>query len=138
LFCSPIIEEHVEHFILRALDIEFEQQLNRAVVYKRDEIGMILPYGYVVLPRHEVEGYEEKKAEFRESVQKRTIKGRFAEYDEVADTMIEKFGLKDMKKRTLKSLIQRFFPRFVEEEVKEIMTSIELKLEGVPLDYKSY
>ena len=40
----------------------------------------------------------------------------------------------ELKKRTQKSLIQRYFPRFVEEEIKEIMTSIELADAGVNLD----
>ena len=35
LFNSPIIENHVEHYILKAFDIEYKRQLNRAVVYKK-------------------------------------------------------------------------------------------------------
>jgi len=138
IFCSPIIEEHVEHYILRALDIEFSQELNRAVVYKKDEQGLLLPYGHVVLPRHEVEGYEEKKASFRENVQNRTLRDRFIEYDKVAQILIDKLKINTLKKRTQKSLVARYFPRYVDEEVKEIMVSIELLSEKVDLDYSKF
>ena len=138
IFCSPIIEEHVEHYILRALDIEFSQELNRAVVYKKDEQGMLLPYGHIVLPRHEVEGYNEKKNKFREQVQNRGLRERFLEYDKVAQILIDKLQIDKLKKRTQKSLVARYFPRYVDEEVKEIMVSIELISEKVDLNYKNY
>lgn len=138
IFCSPIIEEHVEHYILRALDIDYKQELNRAVVYKKDEVGLCLPYGYVVLPHHMVEGYDEKKHGFRKQVQNRSLRDRFLEYDDVARALIEKMQIHKLKKRTQKSLVARFFPRYVDEEVKEIMTSIELISEGIDLDYKKF
>jgi len=138
LFCSPIIEQHIEHYILKAFDIEFTKSLNRAVLYKRDETGLTLPYGFIVLKRKEVDGYEQKKAKFRKAVQERKFTDRFLEYDKVADHLIEKLHIDKLKKRTQKSLIQRYFPRFVEEEVKEIMTSIELKAASVKLDYGEF
>jgi len=139
IFCSPIVEQHVEHYILQAFDMDFDKQLNRAVVMKRDMTGMILPYGHVILKRHEVDGYEAKKKAFRKTVQNRNVSDRFKEYDETARYMIKRFELSKMKKRTQKSLIQRYFPRFVEEEVKEIMTSVELIGENVKLpDYREF
>jgi len=136
LFNSPIIENHVEHYILKAFDIEYSRQLNRAVVYKKDDTGLILPFGTIMLKRHEVDGYEEKKLKFRKSVQSRTMSDRFREYDDVAKALIDKFAIQKIKKiRTRKSFIQRYFPRFTEEEVKEIQTSIELISEGVKLKY---
>ena len=88
------------------------------------------------MKRHEVEGYEEKKEKFRKAVQARTMSDRFREYDDVARALIEKFEIQNIKKvRTRKSFIQRYFPRFTEEEVKEIQTSIELISEGVELKY---
>ena len=139
IFCSPIVEQHVEHYILQAFDMDFSKQLNRAVVMKRDMTGMILPYGHIMLKKHEIEGYEDKKKEFRKTVQDRKVSDRFKEYDDTARFMIKKFKLAEMKKRTQKSLIQRYFPRFVEEEVKEIMTSIELIGEDVKLpDYRDF
>jgi len=138
IFCSPIIEQHVEHYILRAFDIEFKHQLNRAVLYKKDEMGLILPYGHIIMKRHEVDGYEEKKKRFRQAVQDRNIRDRFIEYDDVAKILTKKFNLPALKKRTQKSLIQRFFPRFVEEEVKEIMVSVELQSEGIDLNYSEF
>jgi len=135
IFCSPIVELHVEHYILKAFDLDFKRQLNRAVLFKRETNGMVLPYGIVILKRHEVPGYEEKKAGFRKQVQERTVNDRFKEYDTVAKALIEKLNINSLKKRTQKSLIQRYFPRFVEEEVKEIMTSVELISENVELDY---
>ncbi len=134
LFCSPIIEQHVEHYILKAFDIDFGRQLNRAVLFKRDETGMCFPFGFIILKRHEPEGYEAKKAIFRKAVQNRKLSDRFREYDKVAKELINKLKIGEMKKRTQKSLIQRYFPRFVEEEIKEIMTSIELADAGVNLD----
>lgn len=133
IFCSPIVEQHVEHYILQAFDMDFSKSLNRAVVMKRDMSGMILPYGHIILKRHEVDGYEEKKRKFRKTVQDRKVSDRFKEYDDTARYMIKRFDLPKLKKRTQKSLIQRYFPRFVEEEVKEIMTSVELIGEGVKL-----
>ena len=133
LFCSPLVEQHVEHYILQAFDMDFDKELNRAVVMKRDMSGLILPYGHVILKKHEAEGYEAKKKKFRKSVQDRKVSDRFGEYDKVARFMIEKLKIASLKKRTQKSLIQRYFPRFVEEEVKEIMTSVELIGEGVKL-----
>lgn len=139
VFCSPLIEQHVEHYILKAFDMDFNKSLNRAVVMKRDEAGLILPFGFVVLRRHEIEGYEQKKAKFRKSIQERTVNDRFKEYDKVAKVLIDKLHInKKMKIRTQKSLIQRYFPRFVEEEVKEIITSIELINEGVKLGYGGF
>lgn len=138
LFCSPLIEQHVEHYILKAFDIEFTKQINRVVLFKRDETGLTLPYGFIHLQRHEVDGYEDKKKRFRKAVQDRKISDRFKEYDQVARVMIEKFKMNSMKKRTQKSLIQRYFPRFVDEEIKEIMTSVELIGEGVKLEYKGF
>ena len=139
LFCSPLVEQHVEHYILQAFDMDFSKSLNRAVVMKRDMTGMILPYGHIMLKKHEIEGYEDKKKEFRKTVQDRKVSDRFKEYDDTARFMIKKFKLAEMKKRTQKSLIQRYFPRFVEEEVKEIMTSIELIGEDVKLpDYREF
>jgi len=134
LFCSPLIEQHVENYILKAFDINFKKQLNRAVLFKRDETGMTMPFGYIVLKRHEIPGYEEKKAKFRKAVQGRNISDRFKEYDRVAKELIKRLKISSLKKRTQKSLIQRYFPRFVEEEIKEIMTSIELAAEGVDLN----
>ena len=84
IFCSPIVEQHVEHYILQAFDMDFEKELNRAVVMKRDMSGLILPYGYIILERHEVDGYEEKKKKFRKAVQERKVSDRFEEYDKVA------------------------------------------------------
>ncbi len=133
-FCSPIIEQHIEHYILKAFDIDFNKQLNRAVLFKRDETGMTLPFGFIILKRHEIDGYEEKKADYRKAVQDRKLSDRFKEYDLVASELIKKMKIGDLKKRTQKSLIQRYFPRFVEEEIKEIMTSIELAGSGVNLD----
>ena len=139
LFCSPIVEQHVEHYILQAFDMDFDKELNRAVVMKRDMTGMILPYGHVILKRFEVEGYEEKKKQFRKTVQARTVSDRFREYDDTAKFMIKRFDLSKLKKRTQKSLIQRYFPRFVEEEIKEIMTSVELIGEDVKLpEYREF
>lgn len=139
IFCSPIVEQHVEHYILQAFDMDFSKSLNRAVVMKRDMTGMILPYGHVILKRHEIEGYEEKKTIFRKTVQERKVSDRFKEYDDTARFMIKRFDLPKLKKRTQKSLIQRYFPRFVEEEVKEIMTSVELIGEKVKLpDYREF
>lgn len=135
LFCSPLLEQHVEHYILKAFDMDFKRQLNRAVVMKRDETGLVLPYGFIFLKRHEVEGYEEKKAKFRKLVQERTVNDRFKEYDKVAKALIKGLKIDELKKRTQKSLIQRYFPRFVEDEVKEIMTSIELAAANISLDY---
>ena len=134
LFCSPIIEQHVEHYILKAFDIDFDKQLNRAVLFKRDETGLCLPFAFIILKRHEIEGYEEKKAEYRKAVQGRKLSDRFREYDLVAKELIDKLQIGTLKKRTQKSLIQRYFPRFVEEEIKEIMTSVELADAGVNLD----
>ena len=108
------------------------------MVYKKDEQGLLLPYGHVVLPRHEVEGYEEKKASFRENVQNRTLRDRFIEYDKVAQILIDKLKINTLKKRTQKSLVARYFPRYVDEEVKEIMVSIELLSEKVDLDYSKF
>jgi len=139
IFCSPIVEQHVEHYILQAFDMDFDKQLNRAVVMKRDMTGLILPYGHIILKKHEVEGYEEKKKEFRKIVQNRQVSDRFKEYDSTARFMIKRFDLSKLKKRTQKSLIQRYFPRFVDEEVKEIMTSVELIGEGVKLpNYREF
>ena len=139
IFCSPIVEQHVEHYILQAFDMDFSKQINRAVVMKRDMSGLILPYGHIMLKKHEVDGYEEKKKKFRKTVQERKVSDRFKEYDDTARFMIKKFNLPKLKKRTQKSLIQRYFPRFVEEEVKEIMTSVELIGEGVELpDYRDF
>lgn len=138
LFCSPLLQQHVEHYILRAFDMDFTRQLNRAVVMKRDETGMILPYGFVVLKRHEVEGYEEKKAKYRKSVQDRTVNDRFKEYDHVAQILIDKLHIDKLKKQAQGSLIRRYFPRFVEDEVKEIKTSIELISQKVKLDYNGF
>jgi len=139
IFCSPLVEQHVEHYILQAFDMDFDKRLNRAVVMKRDLAGLILPYGYVILEKHEAEGYEAKKKKFRKSVQDRKVSDRFKEYDSVGHFMIEKLHIDKLKKRTQKSLIQRYFPRFVEEEVKEIMTSIELIGEKVKLpDYSEF
>ena len=136
IFNSPIIENHVEHYILKAFDIEYSRQLNRAVIYKKDDAGMIMPYGVIMLRRHEIDGYEEKKEKFRKAVQARTMSDRFREYDDTARALIEKFAIDKVKKvRTRKSMIQRFFPRFTEEEVKEIQTSIELISEGVEMKY---
>jgi len=139
IFCSPLVEQHVEHYILQAFDMDFDKRLNRAVVMKRDLAGLILPYGYVILEKHEAEGYEAKKKKFRKSVQDRKVSDRFKEYDSVGHFMIEKLHIDKLKKRTQKSLIQRYFPRFVEEEIKEIMTSIELIGEKVKLpDYSEF
>jgi len=139
IFCSPLVEQHVEHYILQAFDMDFDKRLNRAVVMKRDLAGLILPYGHVILEKHEADGYEEKKKKFRASVQNRTVSDRFQEYDKVGRFMIEKLHIDKFKKRTQKSLIQRYFPRFVEEEVKEIMTSVELIGENVKLpDYREF
>lgn len=138
LFCSPLIQQHVDHYILKAFVMDFARRLNRVVVMKRDETGFVLPYGFIILEKHELEGYDEKKALFRKSVQERTVNDRFKEYDGVAQTLIERLHINKLKKRTQKSLIQRYFPRFVEEEVKEIMTSIELIEEKVSLDYKDF
>jgi len=136
IFNSPIIENHVEHYILKAFDIEYSKQLNRAVLYKKDDTGIIMPFGVIMLKRHEIDGYEEKKLKFRKAVQARTMSDRFREYDDVAKVLIEKFAIDKIKKvRTRKSFIQRYFPRFTEEEVKEIQTSIELISEGVELKY---
>lgn len=136
IFNSPIIENHVEHYILKAFDIEYSRQLNRAILYKKDDTGIIMPFGVIMLKRHEIEGYEEKKEKFRKSVQSRTMSDRFREYDDVAKALIDKFSIDKIKKiRTRKSFIQRYFPRFTEEEVKEIQTSIELISEGVELKY---
>lgn len=134
IFCSPLVEQHVEHYILQAFDMDFNKELNRAVVMKRDLGGMVLPFGHVILERHEVKGYEEKKKKFRKAVQERKVSDRFKEYDQVARYMIDTLKITAVKKiRTRKSLIQRYFPRFVEEEVKEIMTSIELLEEKIEL-----
>lgn len=137
IFNSPIIETHIEHYILQAFDIDYSRQLNRAVLYKKEsDTGMIMPYGIIMVKRHEVDGYEEKKAKFRKAVQARTLSDRFREYDDVARTLIDRFQLDKIKKlRTRKSFVQRFFPRFTEEEVKEIMTSVELLGQGVKLKY---
>jgi len=136
IFNSPIIETHVEHYILKAFDIDYSKQLNRAVLYKKDDTGIIMPFGVIMLRRHEIDGYEEKKQKFRKAVQSRTMSDRFREYDDVAKALIDKFGIHKIKKvRTRKSFIQRYFPRFTEEEVKEIQTSIELLSEGVELKY---
>jgi ABC-type dipeptide/oligopeptide/nickel transport system ATPase component len=136
IFNSPIMETHVEHYILKAFDIDYSKQLNRAVLYKKDDAGLIMPCGVIVLPRHEVEGYEEKKERFRKAVQARTLTDRFREYDDVAKALIERFKIDKIKKaRTVKSLIQRYFPRFTEEEVKEIQTSIDLIANNVELRY---
>jgi hypothetical protein len=106
------------------------------VLYKKDDAGLIMPCGVIVLPRHEVEGYEEKKERFRKAVQARTLTDRFREYDDVAKALIERFKIDKIKKaRTVKSLIQRYFPRFTEEEVKEIQTSIDLIANNVELRY---
>jgi ABC-type dipeptide/oligopeptide/nickel transport system ATPase component len=138
IFCSPLIEQHVEHYILKAFDIDYGRSLNRALIYKKDETGLILPYGHIILARHEPENYEEKKKKFRKAVQARRLVERFQEYDKVASFMIDKFGAEKLKLRTQKSLIQRYFPRFVEEEIKEIMTSIELIKGKVKLDYDQF
>jgi ABC-type dipeptide/oligopeptide/nickel transport system ATPase component len=136
IFNSPIIETHVEHYIMKAFDIDYSRQLNRAVLYKKDDAGLIMPYGVIMLKRHEIDGYEEKKEKFRKAVQARTMSDRFREYDDVARLLIEKFSIHKTKKiRTRKSIIQRFFPRFTEEEVKEIQTSIELISEGIEPKY---
>jgi len=134
LFCSPILEQHIEHYILKAYDIDFKKQLNRAVLFKRDETGITLPFGFIILKRHELEGYEKKKAVYRKAVQERKTSDRFREYDLVASELIKKLKIGELKKRTQKTLIQRYFPRFVEEEIKEIMSSIELADAGVDLD----
>jgi len=132
LFCSPILEQHVEHYILHAFDIEFNKSINRAVLYKKDNIGMVVPYGFIMLKRHVVEGYEAKKKKFRTSVQDRTVSDRFKEYDEVARQLIETQGIDKIKTgRIRKSLVQRKFPRFVDEEVKEILTSVDLISENI-------
>lgn len=139
IFCSPLVEQHVEHYILQAFDMDFSKKLNRAVIMKRDLAGMIMPYGHIILRKHEPEGYEAKKKKFRAAVQNRKVSDRFQEYDNVARFMIEKLHINKFKKRTQKSLIQRYFPRFVEEEVKEIMTSTELIGEKVKLpDYSEF
>lgn len=136
IFNSPIMETHVEHYILKAFDIDYSKQLNRAVVYKKDDAGLIMPCGVIIMPHHEVEGYEEKKAKFRASVQARTLTDRFKEYDDVARALIARFNIDKIKKaRTVKSLIQRYFPRFTEEEVKEIQTSIDLIANKLELKY---
>lgn len=139
IFCSPIIEKHVEHYIFKTFDIDYSRQLTRAVLYKRDDSGLILPFGFVTLKKHEMPGYIEKKDKFRKAVQARSLRDRFYEYDEVAKALIKKFKIDKIKHlRTKKSIIQRFFPRFVEEEVKEIMTSIELISAGVKVDYSDF
>ena len=139
IFNSPIVEQHVEHYILKAFDIEYSRQLNRAILFKKEETGLIMPYGHIILRRHEVDGYEEKKAKFRAAIQARSLGDRFKEYDDVAKVLIERYHVDEIKKlRTKKSLVQRFFPRFTEEEVKEIMTSIELIAAGVKPDYSNF
>jgi hypothetical protein len=139
IFCSPIIEKHVEHYIFKTFDIDYGRQLTRAVLYKRDDTGLILPFGFVTLKKHDLPGYMAKKEKFRKAVQARSLRDRFFEYDDVAKALIEKFNIDKVKHlRTKKSIIQRFFPRFVEEEVKEIMTSIELITSGVNVDYSDF
>ena len=138
LFCSPLIEQHVEHYILKAFDIDFKKRMNRVILFKRDETGMTLSFGFILLKKHEVEGYQAKKKIFRKAVQDRKLSDRFKEYDQVAKIMIGRFKMDKLKKRTQKSLIQRYFPRFVDEEVKEIMTSVELLNENVKIEYDGF
>lgn len=139
IFCSPIIEKHVEHYIFKTFDIDFSRQLTRAVLYKKDDTGLVLPFGHVILKKREVKGYDKKKEVFRKAVQARSLRDRFKEYDAVAKALIDKFKIDKIKHlRTKKSIIQRFFPRFVDEEVKEIMTSIDLIASNVEIDYTGF
>lgn len=137
---SPMLENHNEHFMIKGLDSSFGHGLDRAVLYVKDNNMMYEAFAHLITPHSQIEGYVEKKMKYIEQVKKKTTNEMYEDYERTAHKMMEKyphvFFAENKQGETVfngrfkvnlvKAMIRKEFPRYGENEYREVINSIFL------------
>lgn len=138
---SPMLENHNEHFMIKGLDSSFGHALDRAVLYVKDNNLMYEAFAHLITPHTQIEGYVEKKMKYIEQVKKKTTNEMYEDYEKTAYKMMDKhpnvFYAEDkygnrvfngkFKVNLVKAMIRKEFPRYGENEYREIINAIFLR-----------
>jgi len=121
IFCAPLEVNRLSHYLMKTLDIDYENNMNRSVVHTIDvEVnGMvsILPIGYMLTPAVDVPGYEQKKVDF--------IQSRLMQKGTQLRTKHKKIAKKILSENNIKKSTSNKVVRTIAEEYESGLSETE-------------
>lgn len=122
--CSVAPSPHLFNYYLRAFDIDYQYRVNRCLLLEKGVLGYY-PAGFVLLESIYLDAnlekaYAKKKAEFIEKVKSFSNRNLYAELEEKANEIIEKFNFRKQQKVVYKLEARKNNPELSENELNEI------------------
>jgi ABC-type dipeptide/oligopeptide/nickel transport system ATPase component len=125
IFCCPLEVNKLSHYLLKTLDIDYQNSMNRSIVHSIDiePNGFIRidPIGYLLSPYTEIPGYQEKKMSFIRDRLKQEGTSLHKKHKKIAEEVMEKYDIaKNTPFRVVRVLIEELEPGLAENEYEKI------------------
>lgn len=135
IFCSPFPHNHEQHYTIEAFDIDYENKVNRAILYNVNEMGMKEPIGTLYFKQYTIPGYIEKKRNYIRGVRTSMTSDRTRSYVDIAKELFKKYkdrGFPHRKNKKNEILFKMEYGegQFTEEEIDQIITIAEMFKKG--------
>lgn len=141
IFCSPYPQQHEQHYTIEAFDIDYDKEVNRAILYDQSRSGLREPIGTLYLKKYTIPGYIEKKRNYIQGVKQSMVSDRTKKYVDIAKDLFDEyddFPYRDNSQNRMLFTLKYGEGMFTEEEIDQVIKTAKLfkKGEVTPEDAK--
>ncbi|MFW5902508.1 MAG: hypothetical protein ACOCTT_01330 [archaeon] len=133
VFCSPDPKNHEQHYTIRAFDVDYNNKVNRAIIYYSEKDQWRRPIGTLYTKKCFYKGYLQKKRDYIHDIKKSRSSGKTISYIKAAKEVYNKnenfpYRSTDQSKLLLK--LEFGDSRFTEKELNHIIHIAKLWKKG--------
>jgi len=125
IFCCPLEINKLSHYLLKTMDIDYENRLNRSIVHSIDiepnGFVAINPLGYLLTPYTELPGYQQKKMDFIETRLQQKGTKLHEKHRDLAGKVVDTYNIKkNTPAKVVRVLVEEIEPGLAESEYDKV------------------